>query len=282
MNAEKTVENIRRELGNYLANYPNLKSLVIGVSGGIDSTVCCAIARPVCDEHGVKLIGRSMPIITNEKEEIDRARLTGKAFCHDFEELVLDDVFLFIRTKILEQNGIDEFATEADENRAKIRMGNVKARTRMIYLYDIAAKENGLVLSTDNLTEFLLGFWTLHGDVGDLGMIQNAWKTEVYEIASYLASEYIQGKSYEPRADALEQGVKAKATDGLGVADGDLDQFGADSWQNVDGPLKEYLSDEVPLAKLSELEKNPVVRRHIDSQFKRDNPFNFSRNVVAD
>lgn len=57
-----------------------------------------------------------------------------------------------------------------------------QARCRMMYLYDIASRHKGLVMSTDNQTEYQLGFWTIHGDVGDFDPIQDLWKTEVYEL----------------------------------------------------------------------------------------------------
>ena len=93
----------------------------------------------------------------------------------------------------------------------KIRMGNIKARLRMIYLYNLASKSNGLVLSTDNFTEYMLGFWTLHGDVGDFGIIQKVLKgLELYDIARYL--------------DVPQEIIDAKPDDGLGIAGGDEDR----------------------------------------------------------
>lgn len=65
-------------------------------------------------------------------------------------------------------------------NRTPIANGNLQARCRMIHLYDLAGIHGGLVMSTDNQTEYQLGFWTIHGDVGDFDPIQDLWKTEVY------------------------------------------------------------------------------------------------------
>ena len=56
----------------------------------------------------------------------------------------------------------------------------------MIYLYNLASIYNGLVISTDNQTEYQLGFWTIHGDVGDFAQILGQWKTEVFELAKWL------------------------------------------------------------------------------------------------
>ena len=85
MNCELVVKNIRQNLKDYIVKN-NLKSLVCGVSGGIDSALCCALSRPVCDETGIKLIGRSLPILTNKPDEIARAKAIGENFCDDFLE----------------------------------------------------------------------------------------------------------------------------------------------------------------------------------------------------
>lgn len=53
-----------------------------------------------------------------------------------------------------------------------------------------ASIHKGLVMSTDNQTEYQLGFWTIHGDVGDFDPIQDLWKTEVYGLANYLRDRY--------------------------------------------------------------------------------------------
>jgi len=79
------VENIRKELEAYITE-KGIKSLVLGISGGIDSAICAALARPVCDKLNIPLIGRSIPISTNTSEERDRAEMVGNAFCTDFDE----------------------------------------------------------------------------------------------------------------------------------------------------------------------------------------------------
>lgn len=76
---EKFVENSRKWLSNYIKNN-RLQSLIIGISGGIDSTVSCAISYPVCYDLGISLIGRSLPTTTNKADENNAAKLVGKAF----------------------------------------------------------------------------------------------------------------------------------------------------------------------------------------------------------
>ena len=279
-NYERVTQNIRKELKSYLKDN-GLKSLVIGVSGGIDSTVCCALAQPVCDELGIPLIGRSITIEGNKEDEIDRANMVGELFCDNFKEVNLTDAYKNMRFEFESNEGFIETDITAD----RIRLGNIKARMRMMYLYNIAQMNIGMLLSTDNLTELLVGFWTLHGDVGDYGMVQNLWKSEVYDLSGYLATELD-----EKRAFAIMSCVEAVPTDGLGITDSDLDQLGAESYAQVDAILQQYLyitacmgtddMDEEKREMYTKICKHPVVKRHISSQFKRDNPLNLSRNLI--
>lgn len=145
----------------------------------------------------------------------------------------------------------------------------------MIYLYDTAKKTKGMVLSTDNYTEYLLGFWTLHGDVGDFGMIQNLWKSEVYDIAKYIVKNELQSGAEKK---ALQECIDGVPTDGLGITSSDLEQLGAESYEQVDGILQSYLNYKAnPEPVDDEVLNHPVIKRHLASGFKRNNPFNISR-----
>jgi NH3-dependent NAD+ synthetase len=151
------------------------------------------------------------------------------------------------------------------------------------------------VLSTDNYTEYLLGFWTLHGDVGDLGLIQNLWKTEVYGLANYLRDEV---EMLNKHSAALYECICATPTDGLGVSSSDLVQLypewereGLDAraaYRKVDELLQEWLYGdwyehvyaEWPnrkTARYKELVEHPVIRRHEATAYKRHNPYNLPR-----
>lgn len=263
------VANIRNELKKYIQN-AGLKSLVVGVSGGIDSTLSAALAKPVCDELNIPFITRSITILTNKPDEIARAKAVGLAFSHDFKETDLSEGFNKMVSMVIE----DYKTADTNSFDYKIRIGNLKARTRMIYLYDLAGKNKGMVLSTDNYTELLLGFWTLHGDVGDYGMIQNLWKTEVYAMSKYLVTTFNDDKQKE----ALQLCIDATPTDGLGITNSDLDQIGAGSYEEVDEILIKMLKNpENP-----ELKNNKVVQRKIKSEFKRENPYNIPRNLITD
>ena len=277
----KVVKEIRNSLKTYLLDNPNLKSLILGVSGGMDSCICAALAKPVCDELGIPIIGRSLPISTNAQDEIDRAQLTGRAFCHNFKEVDLKEYFTNMSFDINVYPEKSKDRSDEDVKAWKIRNGNIKARLRMIYLYNLASTNSGIVLSTDNYTEYLLGFWTLHGDVGDYGMIQELWKTEVYDMAEWMAENDCE---FLDQRTAIEMTIEALATDGLGVSNlGDLGQIlpdfegnSRDGYKIVDKKLQDYLEGNVMFSA-----DDPVIKRHLNSAFKRKNPFNLKREDIV-
>ncbi len=260
-------ENIRGIIKKYIVEN-KIKALILGISGGIDSALCAVLAHDVCLELGIPLIGRSITIETNKADEIERAAAIGKNFTTDFREIDLTQIYKLMANQLtenIEQEDLDAVSY-------KIRRGNMKARTRMIYLYDLASKYKGMVLSTDNYTELLLGFWTLHGDVGDYGMVQNLWKTEIYEMSRFLASQM----PAEKKA-ALESCITAVATDGLGITNSDLDQIEAETYEEVDQILLKLFDKDGP----GEYQDHPVIRRKINSEFKRNNPYNIPRKEIT-
>lgn len=252
----------------------NIQSLVIGISGGVDSALVAALAKAATEYpyKAVPVFGRSITIESNKREEIERAREIGKYFCHDFKELDLTNVYMnLIGGPSCLEIDTDMRITPLE---VKIALGNLKARIRMMQLYHLAGVNKGMVLSTDNYTELLLGFWTLHGDVGDYGMVQNLWKTEVYGLTEFIADLYNQTEFFS-HADALMQCVNAVPTDGLGITDSDLDQLGAKSYDEVDKILIEHLNNK--LSHDFSLKDHPVVQRYERTHFKRDNPYNIPR-----
>ena len=277
MDYKNATKNIRQELKNYITKN-KIKSLVMGISGGIDSALCATLAKPICDELNIPLIGRSLPATSNSGGENTRAKDIGQAFCTDFKETPIQEGFDSMYSIVCENfSNFDE-----DEHGIKnnILKGNIKARIRMILLYDIAGASNGLVLSTDNYTELLLGFWTLHGDVGDYGMVQNLWKTEVYELSEYLV-EKLRKDQLESEASALQACIDCQATDGLGISNSDLDQImpgwegsSKDGYKVVDEKLALYVN-----FGQGDLD-DPVLHRYHRTHFKRTNPINIKRDII--
>lgn len=286
----KVFEVLVKETANYV-KVNNLKAMVLGISGGIDSTVVAAICHEVSKQTGIPLIGRSLPI-KNKSDEFDVSKLVGEAFCNDFKVYRLERSYraaLFDAcTDAGDVNMANSYYLDEMPSRTPIANGNLQARCRMSHLYDIASRYKGLVMSTDNQTEYQLGFWTIHGDVGDFDPIQGLWKTEVYGLANWLVEKY--KSANEGHADcytdmsaaqkqyALEQSIALTPTDGLGISNSDLDQIGAKSYDEVDDILQTAMDNRfssvmgwmIPLIeKYGEDVVNKVWGRHLASEFKR-------------
>ena len=313
MENSKVFEHLIETTENYIVSN-GLDSMVLGISGGIDSTVCAAICHEVSlrSNRQIKFIGRSLPIKNQVmySEEYDASKLVGNAFCDDFRVVNLSWIYENMLGEIVEHEedkkvkgfsykGIEE----RSENQTPIANGNIQARLRMTYLYNLAGINKGLVIDTDNLTEHYLGFFTIHGDQGDFNPIGGLWKTEVYQLAKYIAYEYKKkaenliddditlSHTYEKMYNALWASIRLTPTDGLGISNSDLEQIGADNYNQVDDILQTvvYFSDassftsyiEKLYEKYNKEMVDKVVSRYVKSDFKRKKmpiviPTNFS------
>ena len=189
-------------------------SLVVGISGGIDSSVTSTI----CALTGKKTIVLSMPI-KQIKEQQDLSLkhqewLKGKFKNVESHLVILDNVFKSFK------NSLSEFDNEHG-------LANSRARLRMATLYQVAASNNGIVVGTGNKVEdFGVGFYTKYGDGGvDISPIADCTKSQVWEMGKDLG--------------VLEEIVKAQPTDGL-WDDGrtDVNQLGM-SYQELEDAIKD-------------------------------------------
>ena len=192
-------------------------SLVVGISGGIDSSVTSTI----CALTGKKTIVLSMPI-KQIKEQQDLSLkhqewLKGKFKNVESHLVILDNVFKSFK------NSLSEFDNEHG-------LANSRARLRMATLYQVAASNNGIVVGTGNKVEdFGVGFYTKYGDGGvDISPIADCTKSQVWEMGKNLG--------------VLEEIVKAQPTDGL-WDDGrtDVNQLGM-SYQELEEAIKDPLN----------------------------------------
>lgn len=281
INYSKVLDAISNKVKNYLIKY-KIKSLVIGVSGGLDSGINSAILYPICKELGIPLIGRYIHIESNKEEEKKRAEEIGNAFCTDYDSVDLTELYHISLPFYEEKKVINPTFND------KIRRGNIKARMRMIKLYNIAQENGGIVVDNDNMTEHLLGFWTLNGDVGDITLLASLYKTEVFEFAKFIRDEYKKKNgNFEKEIAALNNVINAVPTDGLGITSSDVEQFGAKSYEEVDDILITYkkffngltldkIDGDIFDALCEEYSKDAVdkvIQRHLNSDFKRNHPF---------
>ena len=272
MDYKKAFETMVSETARYLVDN-HLKTMVLGLSGGLDSTVTAAICHEVVrrnPEQGLKFIGVSLPCATNTSEENDSASLAMNGFCDEFWVENLQKEYLLMRA-----------TCEQHYPSTHLSQGNIKARLRMIYLYNLASVTGGLVMDTDNLTEHNLGFWTIHGDVADFNPIGGLWKHEVYELCKYLFTEV-----FTDEASAAHQALRAAygitPTDGNGVAaGGDMAQIApGHTYEEVDDILNTYIQAngqaEAQASAVVRLNAaygaetvERVLQRHRNSEFKR-------------
>jgi NAD+ synthase len=154
----------------------NIKSLVIGISGGIDS----AVTSTLCAMTGFKTIVVTMPI--HQKQiETDRGEEHSLWLKNNFSSIDIVNVNL---TKVYDQL----ICTIPDRFNNPLALANTRARIRMSALYMIAGSSNGIVVGTGNKVEdFGVGFFTKYGDGGvDISPIAGLMKSEVYTLAEKL------------------------------------------------------------------------------------------------
>ena len=174
MNTAEKINFISNWILDY-SNKNNFSSLVIGISGGIDSAVTSVLsARTNLQTHVV-----TMPILDHQtlnnrgNNHVEWLKKNFRNITH--HHIDLSKVFI-------------EFQNELGSNNSEHGYANSQARLRMTTLYQIAASNNGIVVGTGNKVEdFGIGFYTKYGDGGvDISPIADCLKTEVWEMGKEL------------------------------------------------------------------------------------------------
>ena len=182
-------------ISNWIKNYTEImpskaESLVIGISGGIDSSVSSTLSAMT----GLKTIVLSMPI-KQKSSQHDLSLKHQEWLVKNFNNVEAQTINL---DKLFEtfENTLSSFDSE-------LGLANSRARLRMTTLYQVAAANKGIVVGTGNKVEdFGVGFYTKYGDGGvDISPIADCNKTEVWEMGKEL--------------DILKEIIEAAPTDGL-------------------------------------------------------------------
>ena len=191
MNSLEKAQFISNWIKDYVEKMPSkAQSLIIGISGGIDSSVSSTLSAMT----GIKTIVLSMPI-KQKSSQHDLSLKHQEWLVKNFDNveahtLNLDKLF-------------ETFKSTLSNFDSELGMANSRARIRMTTLYQVAAAKKGIVVGTGNKVEdFGVGFYTKYGDGGvDISPIADCNKSEVWEI----------GKSI----NILQEIIEAAPTDGL-------------------------------------------------------------------
>ncbi|QTX33582.1 NAD(+) synthase [Aminithiophilus ramosus] len=172
-NPKELVKGITSWLEEHLAA-AGAKGALLGLSGGIDSSLLAVLLRRVC---GSSMAGLIMPCHSDPRDEKD-ARQLAETFDIPTERIDLGPAFDQLCTSLPPE----------DQKRATpLSLGNVKARLRMATLYAVAQPRGFLVCGTSNRVEWTVGYFTKYGDSGsDLLPLADLLKGEVLSIARYL------------------------------------------------------------------------------------------------
>ncbi len=246
MQTSKRIDYIKNWILDYCKSMPKEPdSLIVGISGGIDSSVTSTI----CALTEKKTIVLSMPIkqIKEQHELSLKHKNWLKEKFKNVEDHLINLDLLFETFK----HSLSKFNNEHG-------MANSRARLRMVTLYQVAAANNGLVVGTGNKVEdFGVGFYTKYGDGGvDISPIADCTKTQVWEMGEHLGM--------------LKEIIKADPTDGL-WDDGrpDVNQLGM-SYQDLEKAMmdpnssgyKKYL--EIRNRNLHKMEPIPICKMKND------------------
>ena len=199
MTAADRIQFIKNWIKNYCNSMENKPdSLVVGVSGGIDSAVVSTISAMT----GMKVKALSMPIRQLKfQDDLSKAHLKWlKNKFSNVDEVIinLDEVF-------------NSFEKTLGQFNSELAFANSRSRLRMATLYQVAGANNGIVVGTGNkIEDFGVGFFTKYGDGGvDISPIADCLKSQVWEMGKELK--------------ILEDIINAAPTDGL-WSDGRTDE----------------------------------------------------------
>lgn len=212
--------------------------VVIGLSGGVDSSVVAALASRALGNQ--RVLGLILPCDSNSKDA-ERARIVAKNLGIKTDTVDLAPAF----------RCFGDALPEAD----KKTLGNLKSRLRMLTLYYYANMNNSLVLGTSNKTEIAIGYFTKYGDsAADLEPIGGLYKTQVLELAKHI--------------EIPEEIISSPPTAGLWDGQTDESEIGM-SYAELDDILKavergrDYEAAKEKMARVAEMIKKSSHKRKL-------------------
>lgn len=223
-----------------------IKNVIIGLSGGIDSTVCFHLLKEAVQPKNIFVAH----LYYFESKLLDLTAILKKA------DIPNENVY-----KLSIKDEVDQFK-RALNAKEKIRLGNIMARVRMTMLYDLAKKHNALVLGTEDKSEYLLGYFTRFGDqASDIEPIRHLYKTQVYELAKYLGIP--------------SEIIKKNPSPGLWINHSAEEELGF-SYQEADLILHLYFDKRLPIEEIKKMglpKTEKVINSALQNGFKHRVPY---------
>jgi len=211
------------------------RGAVVGLSGGIDSSVVAVLCKRVFPDDTLAVI---MPCHSHPQDMQDALQV-AKRFAIRYFIVDLGPVYDKLLEMVLKNVGESHFIAEA----------NIKSRLRMTTLYYYANLYNYLVVGTGNKSEILTGYFTKYGDGGvDIEPIGNLLKTEVYEVASIL--------------DIPENIINKKPSAGLWVGQTDQQEMGV-TYEELDKYLETGEGPDHVKVRVEQLMKKNLHKRQL-------------------
>lgn len=236
INPEKEKTQIVRFIKQTLQK-EGFQNVVIGVSGGVDSTTSLYLLKEAIPAKNI------FPVHLYYFNP-------GLEFGENVDRLSIKSV-------------VDKFAKALGVKPLKdtLRLGNIMARVRMIFLHDLAKKHNALVCGTENRSEYHLGYFTRFGDeASDIEPLQHLYKTHVYQLASSLG--------------VPKTVIKKKPTAGLWAGQTDEGEFGF-SYKEADPVLYLYFDKKVSLEEIKKKgfkNAEKIINFALKNQYKHHAP----------
>lgn len=164
------INHLQNYISSYLAN-ANKSSIIIGVSGGLDSAISLVLATRAIKAANVHAF--MLPTKASNKDNLQDASLLCKDLGVNASTIYIDDILQSFK--------------DANLAKSKLDFANLCARVRMCILYDASARQNALVLGCSNKSELMLGYGTIYGDLAyAFNAIGSIYKSDLYALASKL------------------------------------------------------------------------------------------------
>jgi NAD+ synthase len=246
----ETQKRICRFIKEYVEN-TGAKRIVLGLSGGIDSATIAALSSLAIG--GENVLGLMLPESENfNQKDVDDAKGVAEQFHLETQVCDISDALdcIYGTIPVFDQSD-------------KLCKGNVKARTRMIYLYYYANKQSRIVCGSSDKSESMMGYFTKWGDAAaDIAPIMDLYKTQVRKLAIYLGIQ--KELAEKPSTPSLWPNQLAESELGIKFENLDLVLFGLERFMSPEEVAEQLGIEEVLV--------NKVKTRWLENEHKRRMP----------